>query len=199
MKVLSFWNWELSQGETNLSPLWLYKCQTWTTTKRGCCIMSLWLRKFCRSSYSMRTLHSWSKKNLALGIHVVKAYTEFQQYLCIIFEDMSILLSAIFIFHGLILLLEAETSEQHRCLVIMIIIPNICFMVLETTGLNPVFQRKNPFWKIFTKSWDIGKNVSSCSEISVTSNKIRLWKMKMALSKMLISSKIMHGYCWNSV
>ena len=108
----------------------------------------------------MRTLHSWSKKIPALGIHVIKAYTEFQQYLCIIFEDMSILLSAIFIFHGLILLLVAETSEQHRYLVIIIIILNIGFMVLKTTGLNPVFQRKNPFWKIFTESWDIGKNVS---------------------------------------
>ena len=62
---------------------------------------------------------------------------------------MSILLSAIFIFHGLILLLEAETSEQHKYLVIIIIIPNIGVMVLKTTGLNPVFQRK-----------DIGKNVS---------------------------------------
>ena len=105
----------------------------------------LWLRKFLSSSYSIRTLRSWSKKIPALGIHVIKAYTEFQQYLCIIFEDMSILLSAIFIFHGLILLLEAETSEQHRCLVIMIIILNIWFMVLKTTGLNPVFQRKNQF------------------------------------------------------
>ena len=33
------------------------------------------------------------------------------------------------------------------------------------------------------------------TEISVTSNKIRPQIMKMALSKMLISSKIMHGYC----
>ena len=111
----------------------------------GCWIISLWLRNFCTSSYSMRTLHSWSKKIPALGIHVIKAYTKFQQYPCIIFEDMSILLSAIFIFHGLILLLVAETSEQHRYLVIIIIILNIGFMVLKTTGLNPVFQRKNPF------------------------------------------------------
>ena len=93
-------------------------------------------------------------------MHVIEAYTEFQQYLCIIFEDMSTLLSALFIFCSLISLLEAETSEQHRCLVIMIIIPNIGFMVHKTTGLNPVFQRKNTFWKIFTESWDIGKNVS---------------------------------------
>ena len=50
----------------------------------------------------------------ALGIHVIKAYTEFQQYLCIIFEDMSILLSTIFIFHGLILLPVAEISEKPR-------------------------------------------------------------------------------------
>ena len=68
---------------------------------------------------------------------------------------MSILLSAIFIFHGLILLLVAETSEQHRYLVIIIIILNIGFMVLKKTELNPVFQRKNPFWKISTESWDI--------------------------------------------
>ena len=33
-------------------------------------------------------------------------------------------------------------------------------MVLKMTGLNPVFLCKNQFWKIFTKSWDIGKNVS---------------------------------------
>ena len=62
----------------------------------------------------MRTLRSWSKKIPALGIHVIKAYTEFQQYLCIIFEDMSILLSAIFIFHSLILLFVTEISEQPR-------------------------------------------------------------------------------------
>ena len=113
--------------------------------KGAVALAHLWLRNSLKSSYSMRTLRSWSKKIPALGIHVIKAYTEFQQYLCIIFEDMSFLLSAIFIFHGLILLLEAETSEQHRCLVIMIIIPNIWFIVLKTTGLNPVFQRKNPF------------------------------------------------------
>ena len=45
------------------------------------------------------------QKNPALGIHVIKAYTEFQQYPCIIFEDMSILLSPIFILCVLILLL----------------------------------------------------------------------------------------------
>ena len=73
---------------------------------------------------------------------------------------MSILLSAIFIFHGLILLLETETSEQHRCLVIIVIIPNIWFMVFKMTGFNPVFQHENQFWKIFTKSWDIGKKSS---------------------------------------
>ena len=28
------------------------------------------------------------QKNPALGIHVIKAYTEFQQYLCIIFENI---------------------------------------------------------------------------------------------------------------
>ena len=43
---------------------------------------------------------------------MIEAYTKFQQYPCIIFEDMSILLRAIFIFHGLILLLVAEISEQ---------------------------------------------------------------------------------------
>ena len=32
---------------------------------------------------------------------MIKTYTEFQQYPCIIFEDMNILLSAIFIFRGL--------------------------------------------------------------------------------------------------
>ena len=51
-----------------------------------------------------------SKKNPALGIHVIEAYTEFQQCLCITFEDMNIFLSAIFIFGGLILLLVADTS-----------------------------------------------------------------------------------------
>ena len=60
---------------------------------------------------------------------------------------MSILLSAIFIFQGLILLLVAETPEQHRYLVILIIIPNIWFMVLKTTGLNQVFQRKKTVLK----------------------------------------------------
>ena len=34
------------------------------------------------------------------------------------------------------------------------------YRVLKTPGLNPVFQRKNQFWKIFIKSSDIGKNVS---------------------------------------
>ena len=30
----------------------------------------LWLRNYLKSSYSMRTLRSWSKKNPALGIHM---------------------------------------------------------------------------------------------------------------------------------
>ena len=69
--------------------------------QRGCCcIMSLWLRNFCTSSYSIRTLHSWSKKFPALGIHVIVAYTECQQCPCITFDNMNILLSAIFIFYG---------------------------------------------------------------------------------------------------
>ena len=105
----------------------------------ACCIMSHWVQNLCRSFYSMRRINRGSWKNPAL--------------------DMSILLSAILIFHGLILLLAAETSEQHRYLVIIIIFPNIGFMVLKTTGLNSVFQCKNPLWKIFTESWDIGKNV----------------------------------------
>ena len=119
------------------------KFEFWKRWKGAVALGHLWLRNFLKSSYSIRTLRSWSNKIAVLGIHVIEAYTEFQQYLCIIFEDMSILLSAIFIFHGLILLLEAETSEQHRCLVIMIIILNIWFMVLKTTCLNPVFQYRN--------------------------------------------------------
>ena len=164
------------------------------------------------------------QKNPALCIQVIKAYTKFQQCRCINFEDMNIFLSTIFIFRGLILLLVAETSEQHRYLVMMIIIPNIGFMVLKTTDLNPVFQCKNQFWKLFTKSWDIGKNVRfrfkiyycrkvdtvklrthwakskiimflGCSEISATSYKIRPRKMKIVLRKMFISSKVMQRYC----
>ena len=50
-------------------------------------------------------------------IYVIKAYTKFQQCWCITFDDMNIFLRAIFIFRGLILLLVAETSEQHRYLV----------------------------------------------------------------------------------
>ena len=128
--------------------------------KEAVALGHLWLQNFLKLSYSIRTLRSWSKKIPALAIHVIKAYTEFQQYLCIIFEDMSFLLSAIFIFHGLILLLEAETYEQHRCLLTMIIIPNIWFMVLKTTGLNPGFQHKNWFGKIWTRSRDIKQKVS---------------------------------------
>ena len=78
--------------------------------------MSLWLHVLFHEDIAQL-----EQKIPALGIHVIKAYTEFQQYLCIIFEDMSILLSAIFIFHGLILLLVAETSEQHRYLVTRLI------------------------------------------------------------------------------
>ena len=52
---------------------------------------------------------------------MIKAYSEFQQCWCITLKDMNIFLSAIFIFLGLILLLVAETSEQHRYLVIIII------------------------------------------------------------------------------
>ena len=89
----------------------------------------------------MRTLHSWSKKIQALGIHVFKAYTEFQKYPCIISEDMSILLSAIFIFCGLILLLVTEISEQPRYIFANIsgpgeyhIKPDCC---IETLGSRP--------------------------------------------------------------
>ena len=53
-------------------------------------------------------------KDTDKAIGVIKAYTEFQQYSCIIFEDISILLSVIFIFHGLFLLLVTEISEQPR-------------------------------------------------------------------------------------
>ena len=71
---------------------------------------------------------------------------------------MNMLLSAIFIFRGLILLVVAETSEQHKYLVLIIIIRIIGFMVLKTTGLNPVFRRKNQFPSrsfkgISRKSW----------------------------------------------
>ena len=78
----------------------------------------------------MRTLRSWSKKIPALGIHVIKAYTEFQQYPCIIFEDMSILLSAIFIFHSLILLLVTEISEQPR------------YIFANISGLGEYFSKR---------------------------------------------------------
>ena len=71
------------------------------------------------------------------------------------------------------------------------IIHNIGFMVLKTTGLNPVFEKYSPSPEILAKMY------LGCSEISATSNKIRPWKMKMVLSKMLISSKVMHRYCWN--
>ena len=36
----------------------------------------------------------------------------------------------------------------------------IGFMVFKTTGSDSRFQRKNWFWKICPKSWDIGQNVS---------------------------------------
>ena len=70
---------------------------------------------------------------------------------------MNIFQNAILIFRGLSLLHLAETSEQHRYLVIIVI---ILIKEFKTTGLNPVFQHKNRFWKIFIQSWDIGKNVS---------------------------------------
>ena len=84
--------------------------------QRGCCI---------RSSLATKLLHvvlflfhednsQRELKKIALGLHVIEAYTEFQQCPCISFEDMNILLRAIFIFHGLILLLVRETSEQYR-------------------------------------------------------------------------------------
>ena len=46
------------------------------------------------------SLKSWnSSKGLpVLGIHVISAYTKFQQCRCITFVDMNIFLSAIFIF-----------------------------------------------------------------------------------------------------
>ena len=39
------------------------------------------------------------------------------------------------------------------------ILPIIGFMVLKTTGLSSWFQRKNRFWKICTRFWDINQNV----------------------------------------
>ena len=38
-------------------------------------------------------------------------------------------------------------------------VPFIGFMVRKMTGLSSRFQRKNRFWKICTRSRDIGKNV----------------------------------------
>ena len=69
----------------------------------------LWLRKLFHEDITQL-----EQKNSSPCVHVIEAYTEFQQYPCIIFEDMSILLSAIFIFHSLILLLVTEISEQPR-------------------------------------------------------------------------------------
>ena len=114
--------------------------------KRGCCIRSPLATKLLHvvlfhEDNTQREL----TKNPAIGIHVTEAYTEFQQCPFITFEDMNILLSA--------------TSNKIPCNN-NIIIPNIGFMVLKTTDLNRVFQRKNQFWKIFTKSWDMSKNVS---------------------------------------
>ena len=114
--------------------------------KRGCCIRSPLATKLLHvvlfhEDNTQREL----TKNPAIGIHVTEAYTEFQQCPFITFEDMNILLSAIFLFRGLILLLAAETSEQHRYLLTIIIILIIWFLVLKTTGLNPVFQHKNQF------------------------------------------------------
>ena len=63
-------------------------------------------------------------------MHVIKAYTEFQQYPCIIFEDISILLSAIFIFCGLILLLVTEISEQPR------------YIFANISGLGEYFSKR---------------------------------------------------------
>ena len=80
---------------------------------------------------------------------------------------MSILLSAIFIFHGLILLLVAETSEQHRYLVILIII------------LNIGFQRKNRFWKTCSESQDINKKVS---KISLPNQTTKIWHILTDIS-----------------
>ena len=51
-------------------------------------------------------------------------------------------------------------KSMRRYFVIIIIIPIIGFMVLQTTSVNQVFQCKKQVWKIFTESWDIGKNVS---------------------------------------
>ena len=50
----------------------------------------------------MRTSQSRIEKNPAHAIHVIKASTEFLQCWCIIFEDMNIFLSAIFILRSLI-------------------------------------------------------------------------------------------------
>ena len=138
--------------------------------QRGCCIMSLWLQNFCPSSYSMRTLHSWSKKIPGLGIRVIKAYTDFQQYPCIIFEDMSILLSAIFIFCGPILLLVTEISEQPR------------YIFANISGLGEYFSK----WNFALKHWVHAGTMNHifgiiiiitrhlcCSEVSASSNKVR--------------------------
>ena len=73
---------------------------------------------------------------------------------------MNIFLSDIFIFRGLILLLVAETSEQHRYLVMIKIITNIGFMVLKTTGLNPGFQRQNWFGKICLEPSELRPRIS---------------------------------------
>ena len=67
---------------------------------------------------------------------MIKAYTKFQQYPGIIFEDLSILLSVIFIFRGLILLLVAEIYEQPR------------YIFANISGLgeyfsNPIFTLKH--------------------------------------------------------
>ena len=49
---------------------------SWGHNKRAVALGHLWLRNFCTPSYSMRTIHSCSKKIPVFGIHVIEAYTE---------------------------------------------------------------------------------------------------------------------------
>ena len=58
--------------------------------KRGCCIRSPLATKLLHTILFHEDITQLEQKNSSPCVHVIEAYTEFQQYPCIIFEDMSI-------------------------------------------------------------------------------------------------------------
>ena len=92
--------------------------------------MSLWLWNFCTSSYSMRTLHNWSKIFQPLVYMWSKPTPSFSNICALFLKIWAFYWAPFSFFCGLILLLVTEISEQPR------------YIFANISGLGEYFSKR---------------------------------------------------------